>query len=123
MASAFHGFQGVDNELMKQDAEIEKLTLGNAIRKCREHNIDCRDISGINELRMKLKLKLLCKTTRKEVGGFYFRFVCDTVHRNPNNSVYKSDLRCYKVKYKLKFVLVPLQCVYVNIFMPLFVRT
>ena len=80
MASAFHGFQGVDNDLMKQDAEIEKLTLGNAIKKCREHNIDYRGKSDINELRRELKLKLLCKTTRKEVGRFYFRFVCETVH-------------------------------------------
>jgi len=70
MASAFHGFQDVDNELMKQDAEIEKLTFGEAIKKCREHNIDFKGKKNVNELRRELKLQLLCQTTRKEVGGF-----------------------------------------------------
>jgi len=68
MASAFHGFKDSDNELMKQDAEIEKLTLGGAMKKCREHNIDLKDKSDVCELQRELKLKLLCKTTRKEVG-------------------------------------------------------
>jgi len=57
MASAFHGFQDVDNELMKQDAEIEQLTFGEALKKCREHNIDKKKIRHVNECRRELKIK------------------------------------------------------------------
>jgi len=70
MASAFHGLQDVDNELMKQDAEIEKLTFAAAAKKLKEHNIDLKGKTKKHELRRELKLRLLCKTTRKEVGVF-----------------------------------------------------
>ena len=69
MASALHGLQDVENKLMKQDAEIDKLNIREAIKKLKEHNIDFKDLSDIRELRLRLKQKLLCKTTRKEVGG------------------------------------------------------
>jgi len=72
MASAFYGLQDEDDELMKQDAEIEKLTFGDALKKLEEHNIDFTGKESKIELRRELKLKLLCKTTRKEVCDFLF---------------------------------------------------